>query len=610
MEQFRNSCLSCYKPLATDQDTCDECQYIDIKTESLDERLFLLYIKYLEDKGLYLNSLRTDKLSGKSQFDFDLDDAALQFLDDPETTGGLLSHYISSKYPDLFKTKSFAGIGFQVDARTLDEKNIEAVKKNLLEPICQKIKETYLAMDFLDGENNLLRSFILLPELYDTRSKITKLDFTFQHLSRSDFRENIKNYSKTDALEIKGLNDKTSRLEKLMVLKEKGFASRISKLATFIYDLELAMGHIDKCEVLKSQLPYGNDSKWIKLYRHAEYNETLVQLISYKTYFPYLNRDHTKNFRNELNLQGIAETLRTCASKSTELDPWIYLACEEVAINPNVEFDEADTDGLSTNFKLSLSLALNEKLSEKQRQIISTSEEYQNLNWLVGKNSESTLNLSVLSGKRLNVYQLEVFKHQLHSLTLAYRKFAYLQLSDQTKADIFRHFISGDHANQRLFDRCESASKAIINQAFRLMFVVSNDEQFHEQILPNLKEPLVKKMEHENILRLIWQRKDVHLTDTLLQAIHTYGDGMLSSFIAGGPKNVDKIPDESSLHISDAAFDFIVAQSSAGALDIRPINRICLIISTYLEKYPDMHYGALLEMANMKFSVVERFKAK
>ena len=117
--------------------------------------------------------------------------------------------------------------------------------------------------------------------------------------------------------------------------------------------------------------------------------------------------------------------MRTCASKSTELDPWIYLACEEVAINPNVEFDEADTDGLSTNFKLSLSLALNEKLSEKQRQIISTSEKYQNLNWLVGKNSESTLNLSVLSGKRLNVYQLEVFKHQLHSLTLEYRKFAY-----------------------------------------------------------------------------------------------------------------------------------------------------------------------------------------
>ena len=47
MNHFNYSCLSCLKPLEASQETCDECDYINIKTDSLDERLFLMYFKYL-----------------------------------------------------------------------------------------------------------------------------------------------------------------------------------------------------------------------------------------------------------------------------------------------------------------------------------------------------------------------------------------------------------------------------------------------------------------------------------------------------------------------------------------------------------------------------------
>ena len=439
-----------------------------------------------------------------------------------------------------------------------------------------------------------------------SKSEMLKLDFTFQHVSKTDFRIQVKNHKKTDALEVKGVDQKTSRLEKLMVLKEKGFAQRVRNLASFIYDLETAMGHLDKCERLQSQLPKGNESKWIKLYSNSQYNEKLVQLVSYKTHYPYLNRDHTKNFRNELNLQAIAETLRTCAGKSDELDPWIYLACEEVAINPNVAFDEADANMVSPDYTISLSLALDGKLNEKE--IASSSEKYQNLNWLSGGDSDTTLALSILSGRRLNVYQLEVFKHQLHSLTLAYRKFAFLQLSEQTKTDMFRHFISEDNPNKRLFERYETASKGIINQVFRLFFVLAEEDRLYDQILPNLKEPLIRKMEHENMLRLIWQRKNVNLTQSLLKIINGHGKGVLSHFIAGGPTGTEKIPEGGTLHISDEAFNFLVVQCKNGKLDIRPINHICAVISTYLMKYPAMQYSELYQKAVTAFSQLQLFK--
>jgi len=607
MNHFQHICLSCLKPLQPSQDSCDECQYFNIKTKNLDERLFLLYFKYLEDKNLYIGSIRRDKLAGRSNFDFD---ASLKFLDDPETTGSLLSHYISKKYPDLFKEKSFSGIGFKPSAKTLDEENIETVKKNLLDPITKKIKETYLSLDFLDEEIKILRSFLFLPALYDVTSEMLKLSYTFQHISNAEFRLRVKNYRKTDILEIKGLKPESSRLEQLMVLKEKGFALAVRSLAGFIYELETAMGHVDKCELLKSQLPKGNGSTWIKFYANSEYNEKLTQLLSYKTHFPYLNRDHTKNFRNELNLQDIAETMRTCAGKSAELDLWIYLACAEVGINPNVEFDEADADKLSSDYGISLSLALDGNLDKKQQEMVSTSEAYQNLKWLVGKDATNVLNLPILVGRRLNVYQLEVFKHQLHSLTLAHRKFAFLELSEEAQADLFRHFVSEDHPNKRLFERYETAAKGMINQVFRLLFVVAEDEFLYDQIMPLLKEPLVRKMEHENIMRLLWQRKEVKLTDTLLKTINAQDKGALSHFIAGGPKNVDKIPEGGKLNISGEAFEFLVAQGQSGALDIRSINRICTIINTYQEKYPSAYFTMLYQMAVTSFTDLPRFKAR
>ena len=111
-----------------------------------------------------IESIRSDKLSGNSNFDFD---ASLQFLDDSETTGRLLFHYISKKYPDLVKSESFSGFGFQPNTDSPDDKNIVTVKKNLLDPITSKIKETYLKLDFIDEESNILRPFIFLPKLYD-----------------------------------------------------------------------------------------------------------------------------------------------------------------------------------------------------------------------------------------------------------------------------------------------------------------------------------------------------------------------------------------------------------------------------------------------------------
>ena len=354
MEQFNNRCLSCLKPLEPSQKTCDECDYINIETESLNERLFLMYFKYLEDNYLNINNFRADKLSGKSNFDFDV---PLDFLDQKDITGGVLSSYISVKYPDLFKNTSFAGIGFQPNAKSPDEKNIELVKRNLLEPITKKIRETYSEMDFVDEEFKVVRPYVFLTELYDKTSENVKLRFTFSHLSDFNFREQVKNHKNTEAYEIAGLQPGATRLEKLMVIKEKALSKRLRNLASFIYDLESAMGHIDKCEMLKNLIPAGGQVLWTELYSNSSFNEQLVQILSYKTHFPYLNRDHKKNFRNELNLQTIAETLRSCSGKSKELDPWIYLACEEVGIHPNVEFDDADAVNQSDDYRLSLSLA-------------------------------------------------------------------------------------------------------------------------------------------------------------------------------------------------------------------------------------------------------------
>ena len=195
-------------------------------------------------------------------------------------------------------------------------------------------------------------------------------------------------------------------------------------------------------------------------------------------------------------------------------------------------------------------------------------------------------------------------------MTLAHRKFAYLQLSDQANADLYRHFISEDNPNKRLFERYESASKDIINGVFRLLFVVSGDDQFYDQILPNLKEPLVKKMEHENILRLIWQRKNIKFTRSLLKTINERDKGALSHFIAGGPKNTDKIPQGSQFAITDKAFDYIVSQFNEGNLDIRPINRLCMIIENYQEKYPAGSYDLLYQKAQTSFTSISTFKPK
>jgi len=603
MKNFEHSCLSCLKPLEFGQNTCDECQYINLATTNLEERLLLMYFKYLEDQNLTIESIRRDKLSGNSNFDFD---ASLQFLDDPETTGRLLSHYISKKHPDLVKSASFAGLGFQPNTDSLNDKNIVSVKKNLLDPITKKLKETFLGMDFLNHEIQTIRPYLFLQELYDASCYMLKLSYTFSHISDASFRERVKNHINTDALEIKGLNEKTSRLENLLVIKEKGFAPQLRDLAAFVYKLETAMGHIDKCELLKSLVPAGSDTLWTKVYANAIFNEKLVQLVSYKSHFPYLNRDHSKNFRNELNLQTIAETLRTCAGKSSELDLWIHLACEEVAINPNVDFNEGHAENISPEYTISLALALDGNLNEKYEKIVSTSEEYQNLNWLLGRDAEITLNLSILSSRRLNVYQLEVFKDQLHSLTLAHRKFAFLALSEQAKNDMFRHFISDDNLNKRLFERYENASKGIINQVFRLFFVISDDDNFYDQILPHLKEPLVRKMEHENILCLIWQRKNVNITEPLLRTINERG--ALSNFIAGGPTGADKIAEGKELHITDGAFEFLVAQCKNGVLDIRAINRVVTIINAHLTKNLAAHYPDLRQKAVTAFSQLQLFK--
>jgi len=607
MIHFQNSCLSCLKPLQASQPTCEECHYINIETKDLDERLFLMYFKYLEDQSLSIESIRRDKLSGNANFDFDV---SLQFLDDPKTTGWLLSHYISKKYPDLVKSKPFAEIGFQPNAKSLNDQNIESVKKNLLDPITKQIKETFLGLDFLEEEIKSIRPYLFLPKLYDTTCAMLKLSYTFSHISDASFRERVKNHKSTDAFEIKGLKQDASRLEKLLVIKEKGFSPQLRRLAGFVYDLETAMGHIGKCELLKNLVPAGSDVLWTKLYANAIFNEKLVQLVSYKSHFPYLNRDHTKNFRNQLNLQIIAETLRTCAGKSDELDPWIYLVCEEVVINATINFDEVDTENISSEYAISSALALDKKLSDKHKKIVSTGEEYQNLNWLMGRNTDTAIKLSILSDRRLNIYQLEVFKHQLHSLTLAHRRFAFLEISEEAKADMFRHFISEENPNKRLFDRYETASRGIINGVFRLFFVISRNDYFYDQILPRLKEPFVKKMEHEHILRLIWQRKYIHLTDRLLKTINAHGEGVLSHFIAGGPTNTDKIPDGGMLHISEEAFDFLVEQCEHGALDIRPINRICTIINAYLTKYPSTPLTTLYENAIRKFTALSTFKPR
>ena len=55
-------------------------------------------------------------------------------------------------------------------------------------------------------------------------------------------------------------------------------------------------------------------------------------------------------------------------------------------------------------------LRLNENLNEEQKERVSKSEDYQNLNWLIGQEGDVIIELPILSGNRLNVYQLEVFQ--------------------------------------------------------------------------------------------------------------------------------------------------------------------------------------------------------
>jgi len=580
MDFFENSCLSCYKPLNTEQSECDECHYINIKTEDSDERLLLMYFKYLERKDLNLFSIRRDKLLGDSNFDFDAD---LQFLDDEETTGNVLYHYISKNYPNLVKTNSFMGLGFQPNTKTVHDKNIEAFKKNVFDPILKKIKETYQKLQVLDIEYNKLKPYIFLSELYTIEAANEKLKFTFAHITDAEFRKNLQQHLKNDALDILNLEENSNRLEVMMVLKEKAYSSNVSHLSNFIYNLETAIGNRQKYETLNHVLPVGEDNRYTQLYANSTYNEKLVQLLSYKTHFSYVNHDEKKNFRNALNIQSMAETIRGLSGQSSEIDPWIYLACEEMAISNPVSFQANEANTVSADFDLSLGLALDGKVPEKYKDKVCEDPKYCHLfRFLEVENQieNEVRDLQIPTDNRLNQFQFDHLKDTLSFFLMEVNKFPNIKLSEQTKKGLYHHFMFDDNQNKGLFDRNSFDTQSLRSTIFRLLIRLADDEELTETVIPQLKEPWASAYDQEHILGLIWKRPSVNLTEKLLQEISKKGDTFLSKFLIKGPTNARQIDDKATFHIEQEALDFIAKSN----LDSRVTTRFDLILNVLNEK--------------------------
>lgn len=601
MNQFKESCISCLKPLNSTQTHCDECHYINIKTETLDDRLLLMYFKYLEGKGLNLYDIRQDKLDGMGNFNFD---ASMQFLDDKETTGAVLEHYISKNYPNLVKSESFMNIGFSDKRASVSDKNIESLQKNIFQPIIKTIKETYeKKLNVLDVEINSIRPFMFLTELFDFYFSIRKLVFTFKHISDADFRENLEVYSNTSNIEIKALDENTAYQEKLCVLKDNIFLYTLRHLAEFLYDLDLAVCSRSRCRTLSNVVSNDNNT-YTTLYEYAIFNEKLVQLASYKTHFSH---GEDKNFRDMLNLQVIAGILRSCEGKSKELDPWIYLTCEEVMLSTKIQLNEDTASSISKDYDLSLSLALDGSIPEKYHQMVKENEQYTKLHWLFKDNVSVEREMKIAQSKRLNIYQFEALEDIIYSLTDELKTHPNILLSKETITNLLRHYIDDDNPNKRLFKRFKNATETIQDRIIRLFFIVANDNQLINEILPLVKEPLIPGYQQGHIINLLWKRSSISISLSLLQTIDDMGNENLAKFLSAGPTRASYVPDEFQFEIENASLDYIVNSCKEERIHITVINRFIYALKAYKEKKNTLELKETYDRAITLFSTFKRF---
>ncbi len=572
MKDLNNSCLSCLKPLKKEQSHCDECDYINIETNSLDDRLLLIYFKYLEKEGLSLHHIRHDKLKGNNNFDFDV---SLQFLDDDATTSNLLYLYISKKHPDLIKNNSFMNIGFSAEKKDFDTKNIEKIKKNVFDPIVRKIKEVYISLDQMDKEFSLIKPFVFSPRLFDYNTKTVKLQHTFKLISSAKFRQDYKSHLSTNALEVNAITFSLMRREILKVIYKKAFDPGLRDLASFIYQVEGAIGSRSFYQTMTELASEEDGVRYTKLYENTFYNEKMLQLLSYKTHFPALNYDASKVFRNALSIRTIAETLRALEGKSDELDPWIYLACEEVGLQNTIVFNESTATSISDDFVISLTLALDGEIPSAYKKEIIENEKYISLHWLL-KEENIERNYHLFEPK-LTVYQFEVIQDLVFNLEMELKNNSKIAFSQETKSNFFKHFISDENPNKRLFRRNERDSKTLQFNIMKLLFQVANHNEF-EQLLPMVKEPLINSYYIDVITALIWKRSYVHIDGNLLELIDNLGEGKLSKFIASGPNTEERLKVIDKLIIDDSATLYVMKSLSKKRIDGRAVNRFSSLV--------------------------------
>jgi hypothetical protein len=203
-------------------------------------------------------------------------------------------------------------------------------------------------------------------------------------------------------------------------------------------------------------------------------------------------------------------------------------------------------------------------------------EKYISLHWLL-KDEKTERNYSLFREPKLTIYQFEAIHDLIFSLEMELKNNPKIALSQETKSNLYKHFIAEENPNKRLFKRNDRESKKLQFSIMRMLFQVSSHSEF-ETLLPMVKEPIIESYYIDIIIALIWQRPYVHIDASLLALIDNLGEGKLSKFLASGPYSEEKLKKIDELIIEDSANAYVIKSLSENRIDIRAVNRFIKIV--------------------------------
>lgn len=519
--KFEHSCVSCLKPLEAEQAQCDECEYSNLKTDSLKTRLAIMYTIWLRKQKIQLSTLLDQYEGGGGNLVINIDWGELKKIDIDLDDVDFLVTYISANNRTLQMSRASMGIS---DDEVLEEddakEHLEIFDKAFVEPLWDGLLKNFSSYDFFDYEFDLLKDFLFLPDLIFKTMNMERLRCLFRFVTFSETRQSLESFKKTEFLELEDIgSSETSDAERLIRLCRYAHSDKARLLSQRILEIGHFAGYDWEGSEILQIAPLSESGSWlIDSYRSSIFLESLVQLLSYKTFQPFKEPSKLLPLRSKINIQMIAESLRGLAGKIEGLDPWINLSCEEVGIKSPAAAPTAD---LGEDYVVSRALALN-GIDQTQLKSWVDKEKFHYLSWLVKDELVTPeTKFPVLNKNKLNKTDFDLFRLQATSTMSQLISLKDVSFSPSTNQRILHHFFSDPNPNESLFSRHSDLMPSFKRRVRSLVSHTVKSEAYLETAVPL----------YEGHSPEFWGRRNMHLTVDLIKEIKKGKDNSLTSFL-------------------------------------------------------------------------------